>query len=153
MERLELKLPPALLLVVAALAIRGVAMLTPWAQLEVPGRFWIAIALIAAGIATAALGAIEFRRHRTTVDPVHPDKASALVTSGVFGFSRNPMYLGFLLVLLGGVAWTANAMTLLPVIVFVLYLRRFQILPEERWMQRRFGDAFSDYCRRTRRWV
>ncbi|MCB1561183.1 MAG: isoprenylcysteine carboxylmethyltransferase family protein [Xanthomonadales bacterium] len=149
----ELKVPPALLLVAAALAIRGVAALAPWARINLPGRFWIAALLIVVGIAVAALGAIEFGRQRTTVDPMHPEKVSSLVTSGVFGFSRNPMYLGFLLVLLGGVAWTANALSLLPVLAFALYLTRFQIIPEERWMQRQFGDDYDAYRQRVRRWI
>ena len=153
MGRLELKVPPALVLVVAALAIRGLAMLAPWASFPLPGARWIAVALIVTGVAVAGLGAIEFGRQRTTLDPMHPDKARSLVTSGVFRLSRNPMYLGFLLALLGGVAWAANALALLPVLAFVLYLTRFQIIPEERWMQRQFGDAYALYRSRTRRWL
>ena len=150
---LELKIPPALQLVLTALLIRGVAMLMPWASFEWAGWFWIAVTLVATGLGVAALGAIEFGRQRTTVDPMHPEKASRLVSSGVFRFSRNPMYLGFLLVLLGGAAWTGNGMTLLPLLLFVLYLTRFQIIPEERWMQRQFGSAYTAYRSRTRRWL
>lgn len=113
-------------------------------------------ALAACATAAAALGlaAVQsFRRARTTVNPLSPHACSVLVTSGVFRFSRNPMYLALFLVLAGWGLYLANAFTLLLAFAFVIYMNRFQIRPEERALQQAFGQAFADYRRRVRRWL
>lgn len=113
-------------------------------------------ALAACATAAAALGlaAVQsFRRARTTVNPLSPHACSVLVTSGVFRFSRNPMYLALFLALGGWGLYLANAFALLLAFAFVLYMDRFQIRPEERVLQRAFGQAFADYRRRVRRWL
>jgi protein-S-isoprenylcysteine O-methyltransferase Ste14 len=107
-----------------------------------------------AGAVVCALGVAAFRRARTTVNPMKPSSSSALVVSGIYHRTRNPMYLGFALVLLGcWVVFSSNALgfTLLP--AFVLYMNRFQIMPEERALEARFGREFVDYTRRVRRWI
>ncbi|MEM7612791.1 MAG: isoprenylcysteine carboxylmethyltransferase family protein [Pseudomonadota bacterium] len=107
----------------------------------------------AVGIAVAVLGLVQFRKHRTTIDPLNPGKASSLVTDGVFAVTRNPMYLGMLIVLLafGLLQGTLTGMAF--AFVFVPIINALQIEPEEQAMHALFGDAFRDYCQRTRRWL
>ena len=82
-----------------------------------------------------------------------PQKASALVTSGVYRITRNPMYLGMLLVLAGWGVWLGNAAAFVGLPLFVAVLNLLQIAPEERVLRERFGDAFTRYAARVRRWI
>jgi protein-S-isoprenylcysteine O-methyltransferase Ste14 len=81
------------------------------------------------------------------------DKTSSLVTSGVYRFSRNPMYVGMLLILTAWAVFLAVPLTLLGPLAFFLYLKRFQIEPEERVMGEIFGAEFSAYRAQVRRWL
>src|SRR5690606_40976871 len=74
------------------------------------------------------------------------------ISSGIYRYTRNPMYLGFLLILAGYGVWLANLPALLWLIGYVLYLTRFQIIPEERWLSQKFGADFQYYRERVRRW-
>lgn len=153
-SRLELKIPPPVVALVVAMFMwllkRALEPMldVPWAV-----RLGSALVLGLVGIGTSAAGVLHFRRAGTTIDPMRPDAASVLVSAGVYRFTRNPMYLGMLLVLLGWAVYLSSlpAMVLLP--AFVLYLNRFQIAPEERALAARFGDAYEDYRRRVRRWL
>jgi protein-S-isoprenylcysteine O-methyltransferase Ste14 len=113
----------------------------------------VAVALAAAGVAIALAGVAEFRRSRTTVHPQHPEKASAVVTRGVYRWTRNPMYLGLLLALAGWSIFLANLAALAGLPLFVAYMNRFQIGPEERALSAKFGPAYASYLVSVRRWL
>jgi protein-S-isoprenylcysteine O-methyltransferase Ste14 len=98
-------------------------------------------------------GTIAFRRARTTLNPLRPEKTRSLVTEGVYRFSRNPMYVGMLLILLAGVVFLAAPLTVLGPLTFFLYVERLQITPEERAMSKLFGAEFDAYRARVRRWL
>jgi protein-S-isoprenylcysteine O-methyltransferase Ste14 len=87
------------------------------------------------------------------VDPTRPDHASTIVTAGIYSLTRNPMYLGFLLILAAWAAWLGNLPACLALPVFVKYMNRFQILPEERFLGGKFGAAYDAYRLRVRRWL
>ena len=94
-----------------------------------------------------------FRRHKTTVNPLEPRQASSLVTSGIFKFSRNPMYLGMLIILLS-ISFKFNLIGgMVTSLFFYIFITKFQILPEEAAMNDLFGDEFIDYSKKTRRWI
>jgi protein-S-isoprenylcysteine O-methyltransferase Ste14 len=85
---------------------------------------------------------------------VMPDKAStALITSGPFGYFRNPIYLGEVLILLGLAELTKNVWYIVAAAAFAVLVTILQIVPEERHLEARFGDSYRDYKRRTRRWI
>ena len=105
------------------------------------------------GVIACALGILEFKRAKTTVNPTKPESSSSLVRSGIYRHTRNPMYLGFLLILVGWATLTANILAFLVLPVFVLYMNRFQIKPEERALTLIFGDEFKAYCSTVRRWI
>jgi len=118
---------------------------SPWRAL---GWCVMAIAPVAP---TAAM--IQFRQAHTTIDPHKPETANALVTSGVYAWTRNPMYLGLSTLLLG---WAITLGTLSPLAgpaLFVLLIQRVQILPEEHALRMRFGQDYDQYCRRVNRWL
>ena len=94
-----------------------------------------------------------FRRARTTVNPLQPGAATTLVVSGIYQITRNPMYLGFLFLLLGELAWLAHPVALLTAPAFVLYLNRFQIMPEEHALRECFGTEYLNYADYVGRWI
>ena len=106
-----------------------------------------------AGLAIGTIAFFQVRRAGTTVNPRKPHEASALVTSGVYRFSRNPMYLADVLLLAAWAAWLASAAALIGLPLFIVYLNRYQIELEERALQARFGAAYAAYRATVRRWL
>ena len=152
MRALELKLPPAVVWLLAAVVMWGVARAVPAGDVELPARGWLATAGWLAGLAVGALGVRSFRRAGTTISPLEPAKASVLVVNGIYRRTRNPMYLALLCLLAGWACVLANLPAALVLPGFVAYLTRFQIVPEERALTERFGPEFTAYCARVRRW-
>ncbi len=153
MNKLELKVPPPAAALLAALAMWLVAYGLDGLSFALPERRVVSIVLAAAGIAISTAGTWSFWRARTTVNPTRPEATSSLVATGIYRFTRNPMYLGLFLVLAGWAAHLANAAALAGPLLFALYVTRFQILPEERALTTKFGPEFDAYRRRTRRWI
>jgi protein-S-isoprenylcysteine O-methyltransferase Ste14 len=153
MSAFETKVPAPLVALIAGAGMFAYARVTYLSGNDSELRIALAVALaqVSAFIALAAFAA--FWRHRTTLDPFRPQRARALVTRGIFRFSRNPMYLSLLLLLaayavrLG--AWASWAGPL----AFGLYVTRYQIVPEERALEDLFGDSYRAYKRQTRRWL
>ena len=116
-------------------------------------RLLAAALITAVGLGAAVAGAISFRRAKTTVNPMKPEKASSLVITGIFGFSRNPMYVGLGCVLVAWAILLSSAWLLFGPLIFVVYIGRFQIAPEERALSAMFGAAYSDYKAKVRRWL
>lgn len=155
MKYLELRIPPVAVALIFAGLMWLAAAATPALDAALPARWRYALAalLAAAGVAISIAGVAAFRRARTTVNPMDPGSSAALVTGGVYAWSRNPMYLGFLLVLCAWAVWLAHLAAPVLVLGFALYLTRFQIVPEERLLTRNFGAAFLEYRRAVRRWL
>jgi protein-S-isoprenylcysteine O-methyltransferase Ste14 len=150
---LKIRIPPVAVTLAVAVMMWAMPGLTP--AFPLPGMLrWACIFLLAMAAAVAGLaGVAEFRRARTTVNPLAPEKCSQLVESGIFRFTRNPMYLALLFALLGWGLFLENPSSLLLVLVFVLYMNRYQIRPEEEALEAAFGDAFHRYRCRVRKWL
>lgn len=153
MHRLELRVPPLALAAATAIAIVLASVHAPLVRLPFPGRNFVAAFLAIAGLAVAVGGVAQFRRARTTVNPLSPERTSAIVTTGLYRWSRNPMYLGMALILLGLAAWASTLAGYLFVAAFCACLTRFQIVPEERSLLVAFGPEFQRYMNEVRRWI
>ncbi|NVK56703.1 MAG: isoprenylcysteine carboxylmethyltransferase family protein [Alteromonadaceae bacterium] len=150
LARFELKIPPVVVFIIA-LVLTGSAAQLDILPLPHPLRPF-GFVLFIAGAAMGIAGVVAFRRHRTTVNPHSPHKASSLVNSGIFAYSRNPMYLGLVVAIVGFAFIMRDASGFIFALLTFIYLQRFQIIPEERTMQSLFGAQFSDYCQHTNRW-
>lgn len=148
---LELKIPPPVVLIAVGCGMWAVAKIGPIAS--VPGGAVLGAFLMLAGFALDIAGLIAVRRAKTTFNPLRPDTTTALVSTGVFRISRNPMYLGMLFVLLGWSVYLSSPVALVGLVVFVLYINRFQIVPEERALASLFGASFAEYKAKVRRWI
>jgi len=149
---MELKLPPAVVFLIFAMLMFLLAYVFPFGHFDFFGRLWLSIFLIGAGLILAIIALIQFYIAKTTIDPSNPNKSSVLVSVGVYTFTRNPMYLAMLLVLLALGVYLGNAFNVLVAAGFVGYMNHFQIIPEEKVLLNKFGRAYKDYCILTRRW-
>lgn len=155
MSLLELKVPPVLVTLIFAILSWILASATPSLSAALP-RTWrtmLVAGLLTAGVIIIAAGVRAFRQSRTTVNPLRPESSESLVTSGIYGVTRNPMYLGFLSVLAAWTVWLGHLTGPVLLLLYVMYITRYQIIPEERVLSRIFGAEFETYRRTVRRWL
>ncbi len=125
----------------------------PGGQLESAIQLPMAILFAISGIVLVVISMLAFRRASTTVDPFHPEETSHLVVDGVFRYSRNPMYVSLLLVLISWAIWLGSIYNVAVLALFVTYITFFQIKPEEEAMRFLFGESYEHYCAKIRRWI
>lgn len=153
MKRLELLIPPPLVMLLIGLLMWVLSRLFPSLAFAWLHGDAAAIATALLGIAISLAGIVTFRRARTTIDPKRLEDVSTLICSGIYRYSRNPMYLGVLLVLVGWAIYLGNLFSILGLFVFIAYITRFQIIPEERLLSEKFGESFRSYQKEVRRWL
>jgi len=153
MHALELKIPPGVVALIVAALMWLCSQAESAFDFVLPARRAAVFTLVALGVIISALGVVSFRQARTTVNPLRPGSASTLVVSGIYRRTRNPMYLGFLPGLIGWAISLSNFLALIFLPMFVLYLNRFQIGPEERALASVFGQEFAAYRLKVRRWL
>lgn len=153
MKSLENKIPPPFVTLIIGTAMWSLKYLQPPMHIEPRLHYALTgiIALFAPLVATPAF--VAFRRAKTTINPVQIDRASRVVTGGIYRFTRNPMYVGLTALLTAWGVWLAVPLALLGPVAFALFTQRFQILPEERVMHARFGGLYDAYRQRVRRWI
>lgn len=149
MERKRKIIPPVYLLMTLALMWLLQSYL-PLYQFIQPPVAYIGIIAVLCGITISAVSAFRFKQAGTGIEPF--DEATVLVTAGWYRYTRNPMYLGMFLMLLGVAFMLGSIGTLLPVPVFMLIIRNNFVLGEERFMEAAFGQQYLDYKSEVRRW-
>lgn len=146
---LENRIPPPILTLATAIAM--------WFAAEnAPGPVWrttlaVAVFMMAGIFGVPALRA--FRNADTTINPVRIDRASALVTDGIYRITRNPMYVSLTLLLVAWAVWLGGSLVWAGPIGVAVWLDRLQIRPEERAMAERFGQDYMRYKGKVRRWL
>jgi protein-S-isoprenylcysteine O-methyltransferase Ste14 len=153
LQALELKIPPAVLILVTAAAMyvsRNLGVLV-----GIPNSIKVITFALFFGLACVCLfgSTWTFIHKKTTLDPRIPADTSILIVEGLFRFTRNPIYLGFCCLLLAFAIWLSNWVSLVWVAVFAIYLTNFQIIPEERYLLAKFGQDYSRYCEQVNRWI
>ncbi len=150
---MQLLIPPPLVLVIAGVAMWAMDRMLPFARVTSTLLPPLAMALLVSGLVLMIAAAASLVLSRTTINPLRPDNASRLITSGIFRRSRNPIYLGDLLLLAAWALWLGNALNAAWLGAFVWYIQRYQIAPEERALSRLFGETYRTYCANVRRWL
>ena len=145
------KIPPPIITLICGLGIYFSRPLFP--KYNYISTDIIAASFLLLGIITLITAVLSFRRQSTTVNPLQPEKASSLVVSGIFKYSRNPMYLGMLLILLSMTIKFNFIGGILMIFTFIAFITKFQIIPEETVLERLFGKEFIRYKKKTRRWI
>lgn len=153
MRALEHRLPPPLVALLLGAGMWALARAWPAMAWPQTTPLIVCVGVVVIGLLVALSGVYQFAKARTTVNPLDPDQVSAMVTGGIYRYTRNPMYLGMLVVLIGWALFLSHHLVWIALPAFILFIHRFQIQPEERVLRARFGRAFEDYCRAVRRWI
>ena len=153
MAGLELKIPPLIVFVLVAAAMMVLNVLWLPGFIPYPINIIGSIILLLFGLWIIGGGIMALRRASTTPNPFKPENATALVQTGIFGRTRNPIYLALLIWLTGLAVYLQNPLTFIGLPIFVLYMNKFQIMPEERALAHLFGREFDTYKNRVGRWL
>jgi protein-S-isoprenylcysteine O-methyltransferase Ste14 len=153
MDAVQVKVPPIVVALLTAACMWFISMYFPYFAMSFPARKIVAAILSIGGGLISVAGIVAFRLAQTTINPLQIDSISHLVVSGIYSFTRNPMYLGLLFVLLGWFVFLSNSLALIMIPLFVLYLNYFQIKPEEHALESKFGQPFLLYKTKVRRWL
>ncbi|GAL21032.1 putative protein-S-isoprenylcysteine methyltransferase [Vibrio maritimus] len=154
MNALELKVPPVLVFLILAAVMYLLATFdNGWLYMHIPLKSIWALGLFSLSGYVGISGVLEFKRAKTTVDPTKPDKASCIVDSGIFSKTRNPMYLALFALLLSWGFWLEDGLAIALAFLFLPYMNRFQIFPEERALEAQFGHDYREYKAKVRRWI
>lgn len=147
-----LKLPPFLVFLIFAGFMYLLSFFLPVGYFDFFGRLLMVKIFIALGILISLIALLQFYLKKTSIDPSKPSKTAVLVTNGIYNYTRNPMYLSMLLLLLAWGMCLGNAFNVLFAAGFVAYMNRFQIIPEETALRIKFGQIYDQYLVKVRRW-
>ena len=148
---IKTKFPPPLVALTSGFLIKYTKSIFP--MIEIKNKFIFGSFMITSGLIIILSAIILFKKYKTTITPLKPSKATKLIVNGVYKFSRNPMYLGLLLVLIGVSIMLNLIGGIFFIPLFILYLNYFQIIPEENAMIQLFKGEFLKYKRNVRRWI
>jgi len=150
---IRLKIPPPVQGLICLGLIWTAGRYFPIFAFNLPYQTWLAGLLVLGGFAIDIAGLLAFRKVQTTINPLRPQNASYLVIVGIYHVTRNPMYLGMLVVLLGAVVYFGNLSGFLVLPLFVFSINKLQIEPEEKTLDKLFGDSYQKYRAEVRRWI
>ena len=150
---MELKIPPPLVGLILGLLMWSLAQQTSFSAITFELSETFALIALFVGLAIDAAAIIPFLLAKTTVNPMKPDNASQLVNTGIYKYSRNPMYLGTLVLLIALVIWLGNFINIIFLYFFIWYITTFQIKPEEEVLEKLFGEEYLRYKMKVRRWI
>ncbi len=153
MGSFELKIPPLLIVGIIGVLMWLLSFCFPTVFIPADLGLWCASVLLLTGVFFCVAGFLSFKKADTTVNPMKPEESSSLVTSGIYSFTRNPMYVGFLLLLVSWAVFLSNLYSLVLSFIFVLYMNQFQIKPEEKMLNKIFKEEFHEYTKRVHRWL
>ena len=145
------KIPPPIVTLISGLAIY-------FSRNLFPNHYGLildvcSILLLICGIIIIRTAFLSFKNYQTTINPLNLTKTSSLVNTGVFKYTRNPMYLGMVFILLS-IALKFNLYGgIIIIFLFFSFITKFQIIPEEKAMEKLFGQEFKNYKNTTRRWL
>ena len=147
------RFPPIFQAIFGGAISRGMVMIVPQAAISIPTVKYAGFGFVAAGAVILIASVIKFSQENTTINPLDPEQASELVISGLYRFTRNPMYLGLVLILSGYALYLQNLTALAGPTIFLITMTFLQIKPEEAALAKKFGQQYGDYRQQVRRWL
>tara|TARA_R110001583_G_scaffold561_14_gene5044 strand:- start:862 stop:1320 length:459 start_codon:yes stop_codon:yes gene_type:complete len=150
---LELKVIPPVQLIISSGLMYSLATYFPQYHFDLKVNLPIIILFILAASLIGILALYDFHKHQTTFHPHTPEKTSTVVDSGVFAYSRNPMYISLVMLLLALGVYLQNYSSFSIIPLFIWYITQFQIIPEEKMLDKLFPNDYQAYCQRVNRWI
>ena len=150
---MKLKILPIVYVIIFAALMLVIGYATNTINFTFRNQGPIAGLIFISGISIVLIGGYQFRKTSTTVNPLNPEESSKLVTTGIYRFSRNPMYIGFFLFLVAWDVILGSIPSLIMLPVFVLLINEVQIKPEEAILKEKFGTEYEMYLKNVRRWI
>ena len=153
MKALELKIPPPVYALSLGIVMWFLNQSLPLLRfIESPwNKIGMAIIVIAIVLDSSSL--FLFLKKRTTINPMKPTSTEGLVTAGLYKITRNPMYVGLLVILFGYAVWLGSLTPFLILPAFYWLITQMQIKPEERILEKKFGQEYLDYKNKVKRWL
>jgi len=150
---LALKVIPPVQIIVCAGLMLSLKSFFPQYHFYLTFNFPIIIILVASASIIGILALYGFHKHKTTFHPHTPEKTSTVVDSGIYAYSRNPMYLALVLILLALALYLKNLTCFTIIPMFIWYITRYQIKPEEETLDKLFPNNYQTYRNKVRRWL
>ena len=146
-----MKIPPPILVLI--LVVSNFLLSKKIDVVHIPHQTLVSILILLIGILILIIPVTKFIKYKTTIDPIEFKKVNKLVTSGIYKYSRNPMYLGLLLIVISSSILYLNIYSVSTPIFFYYWINRFQIQREEIFLTEKFGKEYLSYKTKTRRWI
>ena len=146
-----IKIPPPLIVLVLIISIYFSSKKID--LINIPFQLEISFFILSLGILVFINPVLKFIKSKTTINPIQFEETNILVTSGIFKYSRNPMYLGMLMIILSTSIFYLNIYSILTPLLFIIWINKFQIKREEEFLTEKFGDEYLSYKKKTRRWI
>ena len=153
MRALELKIPPVVMVLIVGALMFGCSRYLPTSLIDPSFKTWLLWSIIIISLSIAMAAIVSFKQAQTTVNPTTPTASSSLVSSGIYHYTRNPMYLAMAFLLFGWCIYLSNLYLVIFVAGFVYVMNKLQIEPEERALEIIFSDQFIQYKQQVRRWL
>ena len=148
---MKTRIPPPILALVMIVIIYLSSFFIESSTFNYQGSLSVLVLIL--GLACAIPSFKLFARYKTTISPLKPSDATALVTEGMYRYSRNPMYLGLLLLTIASTIWFGTWFGIIINIVFIFLINFLQIIPEEEALLEIFGEEYEEYKKNVRRWI
>tara|TARA_X000000950_G_scaffold153690_2_gene188730 strand:- start:4662 stop:5108 length:447 start_codon:yes stop_codon:yes gene_type:complete len=148
---MKTKIPPPILALVMIVLIYLSSFFIESTKFNYQGSLSVLVLIL--GLACAIPSFKLFARYKTTISPLKPSDATALVTEGMYRYSRNPMYLGLLLLTIASTIWFGTWFGIIVNILFIFLINFLQIIPEEEALLEIFGEEYEEYKKNVRRWI
>jgi len=149
----ELRVKPNIVALVAAVGMMLLSLVIPWFDLPINLPIYVGLLIAVIGFGIVQSAKTSFRKAHTSDDPLKPRLTSTLITAGTYRFSRNPMYVGMIFILLGWAIFLMNFLAFVLLIAYIFYINRFQIIPEERALSAIFGPKYDSYYANVHKWL
>lgn len=150
---MKLLIPPPIQALLSAIMMWLISRYFMHANFSLNGINIFALIFLIIAAIIIILSMYKFKKIKTTISPLRPNKTSSLVNSGIYAYTRNPMYLGLLLMLFSTALFLKNLISFLIIPLFILFITKNQILPEEEALENIFGEEYKNYKKKVRRWI
>ena len=151
MDKFKNKIPPTILTLL--FLIFNYVLNFNSLKIDIPNRYFFTTLLLILGFYIIIRSSRLFAQAKTSIDPLRPFKSTSLITNDIYKYSRNPMYFGYLLIILASSVYLGNVISIIIIPLFIFTINFLQIIPEEEALKDLFVPRYDEYLIKVRRWI